>query len=742
VRLHEDTIEAVKERADIYEIVSEAVVLKKQGRNFVGLCPFHEERTPSFSVSPAKQMFYCFGCGKGGNAITFLREFGQQSFTEVVLDLARRYNVPIKTLEPEQQREFQKQLSRRERLHEIMAVATNFYQHALGQPQGRVAWHYLTEQRRLTPETIESFQLGYAPAGWDTLLGYLTGKGFAVELIEQVGLIIPRKQGDGYYDRFRDRLMIPICDDRGRVVAFGGRTLGDEQPKYLNSPETELFEKGRMLFAIDRAKAAIAKEDRAVVVEGYFDAIALHAAGIATVVASLGTALSEAQVRQLLRYTDSKQVVFNFDADAAGIKATNRAIGEVADLAYRGAVQLRILNLPAGKDADEFLLATSAAAYRQLLDTAPLWLDWQIDRLLETNDISQADGYQRVMTEVVALLQRIHHPTTRSHYINRCAEALGAGDVRRVPLVAETLITQVMTQVRRSRLPPSQSDYPSGKLFGHSSGHPGGGASGKGAIRPHDRALATAADSSIVTEPSLQSGVEWFTGSRPELTDSDREPDFAPSAEALTESNPETEVRATSSSLVTVRDRLTLIRGLQGDRRLLFEAEETLLRVYLHCPELRTPAIAAIQHLEQQDIFLSFSHHRQLWQVLLQCYAHNPQLNILVWLQDYYAEHPQWLAQINPLIYLDETTVQDIQRPALMLRSALAAIELTVRYQRYRQLLHHWRDLDLIHQATEAQQFQVQLYQEKARIDYLELLRHTDITDLVHATWGGTQGDR
>ncbi len=264
-------------------------------------------------------------------------ELGKRSFSEVVLDLARRYNVSVQTLKADERQEFQRQLSIREQLYEILALTTQFYQHALQQSQGQAALEYLTSKRHLSQETIQQFQLGYAPGGWETLYGYLVEqKHFSAKLVEQAGLVVPRKEGDGYYDRFRDRLMIPIHDLQGHVIGFGGRTLGDDQPKYLNSPETELFDKSKILFALDKARAGIAKQDQAVVVEGYFDTIALHAAGITNAVASMGTALSLQQVRQLLRYTESKRIVFNFDADAAGGKAAERAIGEVASLAYQG----------------------------------------------------------------------------------------------------------------------------------------------------------------------------------------------------------------------------------------------------------------------------------------------------------------------------------------------------------------------------------------------------------------------
>jgi DNA primase len=452
-RLHPDTIEEVKQRVDIVDVVSEYVVLRKRGKDHVGLCPFHDERTPSFSVSPGKQMYYCFGCNAGGNAIKFLMELGKRSYNEVVLDLARRYQVSIKTLEPEQRRELQRQLSLREQLYEVLALAAEFFKHALRQPQGQQALSYLQDTRRLSEETIQQFQLGYAPAGWETLYRYLVEqKGKPVQQVEQAGLI-KRKERGGYYDAFRDRLIIPIHDVRGRVIAFGGRSLGEEQPKYLNSPETPLFDKGKTLFALDKAKDAISKQDQAVVVEGYFDAIALHAAGITNVVASLGTALSQGQVKQLLRYTESKQIVLNFDADTAGKKASERAIGEIANLVYQGQVQLRILNLPDGKDADEFLKGSpdSAEKYRQMLLNAPLWLDWQIDQLLVGKDLKQVEQYQQVAQKMLNLLSKINsenhqNDNTRTHYISYCAELLGRGSAQLRRQVEENLIAQVRKQ--------------------------------------------------------------------------------------------------------------------------------------------------------------------------------------------------------------------------------------------------------------------------------------------------------
>ncbi len=638
MRFHQDTIEAVKERVDIYEVVSEKVVLRKQGKDFIGLCPFHEEKTPSFSVSPSKQMYYCFGCGQGGNAITFLKQLNQQSFAEVVLDLAQRYQIPVKTLDPEKQQEFQRQLSVREQLYEILAVAANFYQHALHQPQGKLALEYVTSERKLSDETLQIFQVGYAPGGWETLYGYLVEqKRYPVELVERTGLIAARKKGVGYYDRFRDRLIIPICDANGRIIGFGGRSLGDEQPKYLNSPETELFDKGKTLFALDKAKSAISSDDKAIVVEGYFDAIALHAAGIANVVASLGTALSTSQVRQLLRYTESKQIIFNFDADAAGIKAASRAIGEVETLAYRGEVQLRILSIPEGKDADEFLQTADVSEYRQLVDTAPFWLDWQIDRQLSDRDLDRADDYHKAAQELVKLLIKIEDINTRTHYLDRCAEKLSRNDDRLKPLLVENLLARIKKN--------------------------------------------------------------WLEGGKGAKQDA-----IAPLPES-------------------------------SDRSLLARAEADLLRIYLHCPEERDRVFQAICDLEERDIYFSFSHHRFLWQQLVELDGESSTSpkNIVSQLQDRLAEFPDRLQQINPLLYLDETSRQSLHRIDLVLRSAVASIERVICEKRYRQYLELWSQTDCKHDADRSRTYQEKLYAEKLRMEELDRLRLVNFQDLVQS---------
>ncbi|EAQ69071.1 DNA primase [Synechococcus sp. RS9909] len=447
-RLHPRTIDAVKERADIVDVVGEHVVLKKKGREFVGICPFHDDSKPSMTVSPAKQFYYCFSCGAGGNAIKFLMELQRRSFSDVVLELARKYQLPVETVEGPQQERLRQQLSRRETLQRALALAAGWFRSQLKSAGGTEALGYLKEKRGLREATLEQFGLGYAPDQWDGLLKHLQQvEGLAPELLEAAGLVVPRKGGNGFYDRFRHRVIVPIHDRQGRVIGFGGRSLDGSEPKYLNSPETEVFEKGKHLFGLDRAANAIRKADRAVVVEGYFDVIALHAAGITNAVASLGTALSGQQITQLCRCTDSKRIILNFDADRAGVRAANRAIGEVEQLALQGQLELRVLHLPSGKDPDEFLQDHGAGDYRALLDQAPLWLDWQIEQVLEGRDLDRADQFQQAVSGMVQLLGKLPQSALRTHYLQQVAERLSGGQSR----VALQLEDDLRQQVKGER---------------------------------------------------------------------------------------------------------------------------------------------------------------------------------------------------------------------------------------------------------------------------------------------------
>ncbi len=446
-RLHQRTIEAVKERADIVDVVGEHVVLNKKGKEFVGICPFHDDSNPSMTVSPAKQFYYCFACGAGGNSIKFLMEFHRQSFGDVVLDLARKYQLPVETVEGPQQDRLREQLSRREKLYRALSLATNWFRNKLLSTEGNVAFEYLTNTRGFSKDTLDQFELGYAPDKWDGLFTYLSQvEGFPPDLIEAAGLVAARKGGNGFYDRFRHRVIVPIRDRQGRVIGFGGRSLDNSEPKYLNSPETEVFEKGKNLFGLDKAALSIHKVDTAIVVEGYFDVISLHASGICNSVASLGTALSSQQITQLCRCTDSKRIVLNFDADGAGIRAANRAIGEVEQLAIQGQLELRVLHLPSGKDPDEFLQDHSVAEYKVLIDNSPLWLDWQIELVLKGLDLSKADHFQKAVAGLVQLLGKLPQSAVRSHYLQKVAERLSGGHGRLSLQLEEDLRQQVKGQ--------------------------------------------------------------------------------------------------------------------------------------------------------------------------------------------------------------------------------------------------------------------------------------------------------
>ena len=643
-RLHPDTIEEVKLRADIVDVVSEYVVLRKRGKDFVGLCPFHDEKSPSFTVSQTKQMYYCFGCQAGGNAIKFVMELGKRSFADVVLDLARRYQVPVQTLLPEQRQELQRQLSLREQLYEVLATSAQFYQHALRQSQGQKAIQYLQSNRQLKEETVQQFGLGYAPAGWETLYRYLVeDKRLPAQILEKAGLIKPRKEGGGYYDVFRDRLMIPIRDVQGRVIAFGGRTLTDEQPKYLNSPETELFSKGKTLFALDQAKAGISQQDQAVVVEGYFDAIALHAAGINNAVASLGTALSLEQVRLVLRYTESKQLVLNFDADKAGINAAERAIGEIAELAYKGEVQLKILNLPDGKDADEYLYSHTSEDYGELLKNAPLWLDWQIQQIIQDRDLRQATDFQQVTQQLVKLLKNIANSDTRNYYVSYCAEILSLGETRLIPLRVENLLTQIA---------PPAATY---------------------------------------TKP-VSAKKAWGGG------------------------------KVSDSPLPTKRN-------------LLEYAEALLLLIYLHCPEQRQ---AIIDELEERDLQFSLSHHRFLWQQILEISSGNGETknfasppDLISRLQDQFLEFGSEMGLISHLFHVDEKNQKEILRTPQAVQAAIACMDLVMLEKRYRHFLELWQQTDPEAEPERYQSYYQAFYAEKIKLQKIDRQRLFSITELL-----------
>ena len=440
--IHPDTIQEVKDKADIVDVISEHVVLKKKGKEFVGICPFHDDSKPSMTVSPMKQFYYCFSCGAGGNSIKFLMEFTRNNFTDVVLSLAKKNNINVATLDGPRQEQYKKQLSRREELYRVLMIAKNWFKSQLHNSLGKEALKYLIENRRLDTSIINEFELGYAPSSWNNLLDYLIKvEKFPENTLVDSGLITINQ--DKKYDRFRNRLMVPIFDPQGRVVAFGGRSLDNQEPKYLNSPESEVFEKGKLLFAFDKASPNIRKKDKAIVVEGYFDVISLHANGINNCVASLGTALNKYQISQLCRCTDNKNIIINFDSDNAGVLATKRVINEVEALSLHDQINLKILQIKSHKDPDEFLSNNSSSDYFNLIDNASFWIDWQVDQIFKDKDLAKAQDFQTVVSLLVKFLSKLPQSSTRTHYLQKVSERLSMGQARLAIKFEEDLRKQV-----------------------------------------------------------------------------------------------------------------------------------------------------------------------------------------------------------------------------------------------------------------------------------------------------------
>lgn len=411
-RLSREQIRDIADRVDIVSVVSEVVTLRKAGGSLKGLCPFHDEKTPSFHVRPDRQTYHCFGCGKGGDVIGFLREYHNLEFMDALEEVARRAGVELP--HGESSPEERQAASLRTRLTEINEIAAAHYHTTLGSPQGVAARAYL-QQRDISGEMIQRFQLGYAPDEWEHLTGELVRRRLDRSLAEQVGLVRPGRRG-GHYDFFRNRVMIPILDSRGKVVAFGGRDLGDEGPKYMNSPESPVYNKSRTLFGLSQASRAIRRDDQALIVEGYFDSISLVAAGVENVVAPCGTALTAEQLRTLRRHTTT--IVLVYDADEAGITAACRSL----DLFLEQDLWPLFLAMPDGQDPDDFVRAHGGDAFRELLaDARPL-----LDRFLHEAIRRHADApraAERVVEDVAPTLSRLE-PITAGPYWARIADQL------------------------------------------------------------------------------------------------------------------------------------------------------------------------------------------------------------------------------------------------------------------------------------------------------------------------------
>jgi DNA primase len=404
----------VKQQADIVRVVGEYVRLKKSGQNFTGLCPFHNEKTPSFAVHPVKQIYHCFGCGVGGDVFQFVMEIDKITFPEAVRAVAEKCGIAVpreRERSPEERRENQLRSSLVE-LHK--EAAAFFVQQLNATPEGRAAKAYLLD-RGLDSEAVARFGIGFAPSGGEALLRLFKPK-YPEKALESSGLM-SRDQNGRLFDRFRRRVMFPIANESGKIVAFGGRALGDDLPKYLNSPETPIYTKSNVLYHLDRAKDSLRQRDFAVLVEGYMDAIAVARAGVSNVVASCGTSLTEPQVKLLGRFT--RRVIVNYDPDTAGQAATERSL----TILLEQGVEVRVLALPGGKDPDSFIRSEGPAAYTKLLNEASPYVDYLISRARKM-DMSTAEGKLRAVNFLLAYVQRIPDRILRSEWATRIAQQL------------------------------------------------------------------------------------------------------------------------------------------------------------------------------------------------------------------------------------------------------------------------------------------------------------------------------
>ena len=410
--------EKVKQQADIVRVIGEYVPLKKAGQNFRGLCPFHSEKSPSFNVHPTKMIYHCFGCGQGGDVFKFVMEMEKCAFPEAIRIVAEKCGIAV-PLKRERSPEERKENQLRAVLVEIHREAQNFLVNQLeATPEGKAARAYLAD-RGLDQETIARFGIGYAPSGGDLLLRHLRGKYPEKTLVES-GLI-SRDQSGRHFDRFRRRITFPIANEAGKIVAFGARALGDDQPKYLNSPETPIYSKSSVLYHLDRAKDALRRQDFAVLVEGYLDAIAVARAGISNVVASCGTALAESQIKLLGRFT--KRVIVNYDPDVAGQTATERSLTTLLEQDF----EVRVLALPPvgdqKADPDLYIRERGAEAYLKQVKEAPPYVDYLIRRASQM-DLTTGEGKKRAVNFLLPYVQKIPNSILRSEWATRIAQQL------------------------------------------------------------------------------------------------------------------------------------------------------------------------------------------------------------------------------------------------------------------------------------------------------------------------------
>jgi DNA primase len=430
IRTSKDFVDAVRRAGDIVRLVSDYVPLRPAGSRLKGLCPFHQEKTPSFSVDPDLQLFYCFGCNTGGDLFKFVMLYEKVGFAEAVELLAQRWGVPVPA-------ERSAESDVRSRLLELNREAEGFYRaRLLDETSGLAARQYLG-RREVSLEVATRLGLGYAPDAWEALRTHLLSRRFKPQELVEGGLTVSRKEGPGEYDRFRHRLMFPIRDVAGRTVAFGGRALGDSEPKYLNSPETPAYVKGDHLYGLDEGKEAIRREGHVVVVEGYLDLAALRQAGCQHSVASLGTAFTPSQARLLSRYTG--RVVVCYDGDAAGAAATQRSL----DLLLERGFEVRAAELPSGMDPDDFVRKEGAVAFEQLVQQAPGWLEYLVHRECATRDLRRTEEKVAAVNALLPRIARLASPVERASWAEVLSDALRIED--------DLVLQELKTALRAAR---------------------------------------------------------------------------------------------------------------------------------------------------------------------------------------------------------------------------------------------------------------------------------------------------
>jgi len=415
----DELVEEIRDRSDIVEVISDRVLLKKSGANYKGLCPFHSEKTPSFTVSPAKQIFHCFGCNEGGNVYQFVMKIENLSFPDSVLLLARRYGINIV-----EQKVKGVNSSQKNTLYDVNAMAAEFFQRQLSElPQGKTAREYL-RKRGITKNIIESFKIGYASPSWDGVHQFLKKKGISADIQNSAGLIKERENGGGYVDRFRERIIFPISDSEGRIVGFGGRVLNDtdSRPKYLNSPETLVYKKGNILYGLHITKDLIRKSKDAFLVEGYFDLITAYQHGIKNVIATSGTALTEDHARLLRRYTETVTLVF--DGDEAGGNASNR--GGIVLL--NGGVKVKVIPLPQGNDPDSFIREKKGDGFFNISKGSKPFMEYIINKESAESDLKSIDGRVKCINAVIPFLSLMNNSVEKSMYISSLAEKTGVSE--------------------------------------------------------------------------------------------------------------------------------------------------------------------------------------------------------------------------------------------------------------------------------------------------------------------------